>query len=335
MNEADAFKTYLNMTSGYLTQRALYVVASLKIADHLVEKPCSASTLAGRVNVDSDVLNRILRLLTSQNVFVCDEQGLYQLNDLSQYLVSTHKHSLCDFFCQEDPCRWNSYGHLEEGVRSGISSFECSYKDDYFSFLQKHPELFARFSQGVSVFARVEESIVMHEYPFEGFNNIIDVGGGQGSLLSKILLSNKKSHGVLFDSTQMLGDGSLFTQNNLTDRCTFVEGSFFDDNVPENGDLYILKRILHDWPDDKCLTLLKNIHQAMPTHAKLLVVDFIVSNDPQDAIVNELDLIMFCLLNRKERTIAEFSDLFERSGFKISSVSKTDAMVSLIELVKS
>jgi len=177
---------------------------------------------------------------------------------------------------------------------------------------------------------------VVEAYDFSGINRIVDVGGGHGTLLSAVLAALPEATGVLYDLPEVIegADANLKASGQFK-RIEKVAGSFFD-GVPDNADAYIMKHIIHDWDDERCLQLLRNCHAAMPAHAKLLVCEKVLSEDNRSVYTRIQDLVM--LLNTpggRERTEAEFGALFQKAGFRLTRAISTKVDNWILEVQKA
>jgi hypothetical protein len=116
----------------------------------------------------------------------------------------------------------------------------------------------------------------------------------------------------------------------LANRCSVVEGSFFD-SVPSGADAYLMRHVLHDWTDEECVQILRNVRKVIPSNGRVLVVEFSVSGPNEASLGKDLDMIMLAFPNGKERTSAEYGALFQQAGFRLSGVTSTRTAVSVVE----
>ena len=151
-------------------------------------------------------------------------------------------------------------------------------------------------------------------------------------MLMMLLNAHKRLRGVLFDLPHVTG-GALHVAD-LADRCQVVAGDFLV-SVPEGGDAYILKHIIHDWDDERAIQILGNCHRAMSSGGRLLLVDPVIPPGNAAHFGKLLDLEMLVLTPRgRERTRAEFQDLLKRSGFRLRRVVATNTHLSVVEGTK-
>jgi hypothetical protein len=182
-----------------------------------------------------------------------------------------------------------------------------------------------------------ETAHIVSSYDFAPYHIITDIGGGKGGLLAEILRSKKSSsdqQGILFDLPYVEKSAEEYLASmHLTDRITFVPSTGFFE-VPQGADLYILKRILHDWNDTDSITILKNCHDAMQQNSRLLIIENIVSQENVRDFSKDIDIAMMVLFGGKERTKTEWETLLAYANLKIVRIYKTPSMVSIIEVQK-
>jgi hypothetical protein len=172
---------------------------------------------------------------------------------------------------------------------------------------------------------------VLASYSFVGARTVVDVGGSHGAFVAAVLQREKTARGVLFDRPEVVeGAGATLNAAGVADRVERVGGSFFE-SVPAGGDVYLVKHILHDWNDDECVTILKNVRTAMTPDARVVVVEMIINDQGPPSPAPLLDLNMLVMLTGKERTADEISALFAKAGLKLSGVTSTHSPVTVIE----
>jgi O-methyltransferase len=163
-------------------------------------------------------------------------------------------------------------------------------------------------------------------YDFSRIERIVDVGGGEGALLRDILAATPKLQGVLFDLPQVVAGASKLLKGDFAARCQIVGGNFFD-SVPEGADAYLLKGVLHDWPDDDAVKILRNTRLAIRPEGTLLLIEAIVDSAARPAGL--MDLLML-VIGGRERTEADFRSLLASARFTLTRIIPTEAS-SLIE----
>jgi C-methyltransferase len=314
------------------TSQAITVAAQLGVADALAEGPLPIDELSARVNADADALRRLLRALISRGVFRHRRDGRYELNSLADTLRSNARPSMKSaarfYGSQEQRERWTL---LVDSVRTGTSVVPALRGKSSFDYFADKPELSELFNQTMTSVSEMTDAPVVAGYDFSAYPTIVDVGGGHGPLLATILAAAPTSRGVLYDLPRVVMNApDLLRKNKVADRVRIEEGSFFD-SVPHGGDAYVLKNIIHDWPDEKAVEILRNVHAAAGPRAILLLVEFVIPEHDRDFPGKWVDLEMLLNLGARERTAAEYRDLLSQAGFRMTRVVQTAAPLSVVE----
>jgi hypothetical protein len=299
-----------DLLRGALGTRALAIAADLGVADALAAGPRPVADVAQELGADDDTLRRLLRALASEGVFAQEEPGVFRNTDASDLLVGG----------------WGAFAHLFGGVwfravadlgPSAEPPFPKTFGTDFWSWLAEHPDERAAFDlameQGNE--RRVDRLAALD---WRGDETVVDVGGGNGSLLLGLLQRHPELLGIVFDLPETTRD-----EGSLGERCTFVAGSFFE-CVP-SGDVYVLSTILHDWDDEAATRILGTIRSSADTRARLLVLDAVVPDGPGPHGSKWLDLLMLTLFGGRERDEAEWRALLAAGGFE--SVAIEDGLI--------
>jgi len=322
----------LQIISGFWISRAVYVIAKLGIPDLLKSGPKTAEELASETDTHAPSLFRILRALVSVGVLSIDEDGRFAQTPLSETLVTTTPGSLRWFAVSElGQEHYPAWGNLMHSVKTGEIAFDNFFGVDIWKYFQQNPEDAAVFNNSMTnVTAHTNEAITSL-YDFSQFGTIIDVGGGHGGLITSILEKNPQVKGVLFDAAEVIeGARPKIQAAGLSDRLETVAGDFFK-SVPEGGDAYVMKWIIHDWDDEKSNTILRNIRNRMQPNSKLILVDCVVPETDEPHFSKFIDLNMLVMTGGKERTEKEFAQILEAAGFKLLRVISTDMPHSIVE----
>lgn len=325
----------MELASAHILARAIHVAAVFKIADHLVDGPCNLHELAYKVNADHDALYRLLRLLASNDIFSEDEHRNFSLTTLAMPLVSGHTESLQSWLANHDgdEKRWRSYGHMAYSVQTGKPAFNHVFGQGYFDFISQDADMAKSFDEGMRNLSEKEDICIAGCYDFSPHATMTDIGGGKGGLISAIMKSHPTLSGILYDlpHVQISAEAYIFEQD-LTSRINFKSGSFFD-AVPFGSDVYVLKRILHDWDDELCIQILSNCRKAMKPSAKLLIIEAIVAPANDRDFAKDVDLAMLVLFGGKERTQKEWENLLDRANLKLLGIHPTPSMLSILEII--
>jgi ubiquinone/menaquinone biosynthesis C-methylase UbiE len=202
-----------------------------------------------------------------------------------------------------------------------------------YRYNQQTPQLSARFDHAMSALAEKQKKAILDNYDFSDLNTILDIAGGQGSLLISILTKYPKLNAILFDvAGSIQRSQKLIAQEQLESRCQTIAGSFFEiQTIPIEKDLYILKHVLHNWDDEQALTILKNCRQVMRVNTKLLIIEGVISpKTAQRSVLLDLHLLV-SFASGKLRTEAEFNQLLQQSGFQLIQITATQSDMSIIE----
>jgi SAM-dependent methyltransferase len=320
------------MIFGKCVTMALSVAAKLRIADKVAAGAKSADELGKETQTHGPTLYRVLRALSGLGVFSESADGKFSLTPMGELLrsdVPGSMRGMADFV--GDKWSWDAWGDLMYSVRTGKTAFDHVFGEPCFDYLKKHPTESETFNEAMTGFSGMVAPAVVEAYDFTPFRTIVDVGGGHGKLLSEVLKANAKVKGIVFDAPHVAaGANEAIAKAGLADRCKAEGGDFFK-AVPAGGDAYMMMHIIHDWPDDLAITILKNCRKGVNAGGKLIVVDAVVAppNVPDPAKI--LDLEMLVIPGGKERSENEFATIFAAAGWKLNRVVPTKSPKSIIE----
>jgi hypothetical protein len=317
---------------GFILSGALAAVTELGVADRLAQGPKSPGLLAEELGADASSLYRALRLLASVGVFTEDAEGRFGLTPAAELLRAQAPGSLRDAVLMlTQKIFWAPTGELSETIRTGRTPFDRIFGKPFFDYLASDAAAGAIFHRGMSSLSDLENGPIARSYDFSPFQRVVDVGGGHGGFLIEVLQAAPRLRGVLFDHAHVLAE-SRIAGAGLSARCEHAPGDFFQ-AVPSGADVYVLKRILHDWSDEVCVSILRNCRSAMAEGGRVLVIDTVIppGNAPHGGKV--LDVMMMASLPGRERTEAEFRKLFAQAGLRLSRVLPTPTAMSITEAV--
>ncbi|HZB30259.1 MAG TPA: methyltransferase [Streptosporangiaceae bacterium] len=319
----------LRLLQGAWTTQALHVAAALGIADELADRAATSGELAAATGAHADSLHRLLRYLVTLGVLTGDDESGYRLADVGRLLRSDVAGSERERALTYGTWNYRAFGGLLHTIRTGEPAFDHVFGMSPYDYLAAHPDearSFDRQMQRAEVFfAKVPEV-----YDFSGAKTIVDVAGGNGGLLAAILAAAPTARGILFDAEHVVAaarDG--LRDRGVLDRCDLAGGNFLE-SVPSGGDVYVLSRVLHNWDDIDCQTLLTNCHEAMETGATLLILEHLIPSEIPGGIPGEegdcaaarppaiaLDINMMALFGGRERTWEDFGSLLATAGFDL------------------
>jgi hypothetical protein len=284
------------------------------------------------VGADPDALGRLLRALIGRGVFCRRDDGRYQLNSLASTLRSNAPVSMASaarfYGSREQRERWTL---LVDSIRTGRSVVPVLHGMESFDYFAEHPRHAELFNRTMTSISQLTDAAVIAGYDFGAYPTIVDVGGGHGPLLAAILASAPASQGVLYDLPEVVSVApKMLCKSDVADRVHIETGSFFD-RIPAGGDAYVLKNIIHDWPDDKAVQILRNVRTAAGPHATVLLVELVIPDHDRDFPGKWADLEMLLNLAARERTADEYRKLLSQAGFRMTRVVQTASPLSVVE----
>jgi hypothetical protein len=328
--------TLRDLINGYQTSQALHVVVKLGIADLLSDGSRTSDELAEAVGAHPEALYRLLRAVAALGVLREEADRRFALTELGAELRSDHPRSLAGWAAFiGTPSYWRAWGDLLHSVQTGENAFRHVHGTDPWTYRMRHQDLSADFDRAMASLSRRAADAVLAVFDFSRFKSIIDIGGGNGAFLATILAKHPNPRGVVFDQPHVVaGAESFLREAGVAERCETVGGNFFT-SVPAGGDAYLLKQILHDWDDQRCLEILRVCRTAMTPGAALLAIERDLGG-PNDAHAAKLsDLNMLVAPGGQERSPQQYADLFEASGFRSIGAVSTATDIAIFEAVAS
>jgi hypothetical protein len=306
---------------GYQTTALVYTFTKLGVADHLAEGPKSSTELAKLTGAHPEALLRFLRASAAFGLCEIVDPETFAPSPLTQCLCSGPK-SLQGFALgMGQPGHLRPFEYLYTGVMENRSVAQDALGMPMWQYYDTHPEAKATLTAHLDEVTVLVAPLVAKYFDLSGFRRIVDVGGNQGHFLSAILDAAPAATGVLFDRPEVMDDArATITARGFADRVEFVGGSFLDE-VPEGGDLYLVKGIMHDWDNGPAERILANCRRAAGSGSTMLSLEGIVRDQPPlDQMVHLIDLAMLLLVGGRERTRSEFDQLFGAAGWQITKV---------------
>ena len=324
------------MAIGHYVSRALHLAAKLGLADLLKDGPRHYGQLAEATVTHAPALNRVMRLLASVGVFDEHDGGTFSLTPLGESLRADVPGSMrAGVMLFGGPRTQDAWKELEYCVRTGEPAHRRRGVSDPFTELRANPDEAASFDAAMADFTKLVAVAVAATYDFAPARTIVDVGGGNGTLLIGILSALPALRGVVFDRPDAAAHASQqITAAGLNERCQAVGGDFFTE-VPSGGDAYLLKHVIHDWDDDRARSILDNCRRAMSPAARLLIIEGVyppridTSLASRGAAANDVNMLV--VTGGRQRSEAEFHALFDATGFRLARIVPTPANVSIIE----
>ena len=318
---------------GFIPAISLNVAAKLGVADQLSKGPKDVSELAQATHVSEDALYRVMRALSIFGVFKELNGRRFEQTPASDLLRADHPQSLRPFVLFfPDPLHFRCYSNLMHSVKTGETTGKVTLGKELFEYLREAPEDSETFNAAMVNLTQMFIPAVLEAYDFSGTNTLVDIGGGHGSVLASILQKYPSMKGILADIDYVVaGADSYLKSMGVADRCQTVPIDFFK-SVPSGGDTYILKNIIHDWDDERSLTILTNIRTALANNkqGKVLLLEIVI--EPGANPLGYLaDIEMMVLAGGRERSEQEYRGLFARAGFRLTRIVPTKGPQSVIE----
>jgi len=316
---------------GYWVSQAIYVATELGIADLLADGPRTADDLAAAAGAHAPSLYRVLRLLASEGVFAEAEDGRFGLTPMAAPLRRDAGPLWLQVLFLGQGASWQAAGSLLHTARTGETAFEHVHGVNFFEYHRQHPDEWALFDQLMAANTAPAARAVAAAYDFSRVGTIVDVGGGRGALAIGLLTAHPHLRGVVFDQPAVAaGAREAIAAAGLADRCEVVGGDFFA-AVPDGGDAYVLKFILHDWDDERSMAILRACRHAMPHDGRLLVIELLVPQGNAPSFAKTQDVNMLINLGGWERTEAEHRALYAAAGFDLTRAIPAQGELHILE----
>jgi SAM-dependent methyltransferase len=334
----------LDIVWGWKKGEVLYTCIKLGIFESIAsggEGGKTAAELAAAMKYHEDNLKRVMRLAAVLKILDYEvNTAKFTLNEVSKAVTGENSIKPLVIMHLSGPSKL-AWGNLVPAVTQGVCPFEFAHGVTVYDYLESHTEEQDNFNKAMS--AQAMSKLYFGEYlekyyPFAEFKHVVDVGGGEGALLAQIVQRNTHTIGTVVDLPQVVAGGKLKLDGEykeIKDRLHYFGANFFTTPVPAGGDAYVIKLVIHNWNDDKAVAILKNVYNAMADNSKLIVIEKVIDEQKLDLFSLLQDIHMLATCGGKERTVAEFSELYEKAGFKLTKVVPiVNSPVSVIEGVK-
>jgi hypothetical protein len=312
------------LLTGHMAPHVIYTATRLGLPALLAGGTTGTAELATATGTHAQSLARLLRALASIGIVTEPAAGDFRLTPMGTLLLPEAENSLnATVLLNFNEEAWRSWTALEHSIRTGEPSFEHIYETQAFPYFASQPGLMEIFNRAMAERTRQAAIAVVANYDFSRYNTIVDVGGNDGTLLAGILNTNLGAKGVLFDTADGIAQApEALARAGVDDRCQIVAGDFFE-SVPEGGDLYTLKSVIHDWDDERSIAILKSCRAAIPDNGVLLVVEPVMPDVADDTltiptVVSDINMLVYT--GGVERTVSEFAALLTAAGFTLTNV---------------
>lgn len=325
------FVNMLQMLHGLHFSTCLSCLAQLGIPDLVETGPQSAAELAAQVGVQPQALYRLMRATASIGVLAEGPDGKFSETPLSAVLRSNARPT-ARHLAMMGAREWHMRGweRLEYTVRTGQTALDDVYGMPAFAYFSSHPAEAQIFNDTMTGLSMLDSPAIAEACSFDGIRSIVDVGGGHGLLLANILERNPHLRGTLYEVPHVIEGARNGPLLPVMDRCTLIAGDMFT-SVPGGADVYIMKHIIHDWPDDVCVKILSSCRQGVNPGGKLLVADSVIQPGNEFSFGKIMDIQMMIFPGGLERTQDQFRDLLAASGWRLNRIIPTAAPESIVE----
>lgn len=326
----------LQMMNAYRLSQSISVAAKLGIADLLADGPKSSEELAQATGTHAQSLYRVLRALASFGIFAEDETGLFGLTPRAAMLQTNVPGSIRAYASViGDEWHWRMWGGVVHSVKTGEPAFDHLFGMEFQDYYNQNPEVAKNFDAAMVSALGMTDAAIIGNYDFSSFGKVVDVGtgGGDGNLIASILKKNPTMQGVFFDTpTRIEKVRGVIEAAGIGDRCELVAGDVFE-SFP-SGDAYIIKNLIHDYDDERAVKILKNCRDAIAENGKILVVEMIIppANEPSLGKILDVEALIMTS-GATERTEAQYRELLDAAGFKLTKVISSRSPMSIIEAV--
>jgi precorrin-6B methylase 2 len=320
----------IQMLAGFQVSQALYVVAKLGVATALLAGPRSIEELAAATHADGDALRRLIRLLATLGVFRRMDEDTVEITALGATLAEGPSESVRDFACYWMQTHYAPFGDSLYTARTGEQVTTRYYGMPYFDWIFTDPARVEMLNGAMANVTNAVRAGMFDSYQLPPGDIAADIGGSDGTLLSRLLVGDVNRRGIVFDRPEVVPAArKVLARNGLADRIEVIAGDFFDAVPPAN--IYVLGFILHDWDDASCTRILRTIAKSASPGARLVLVESVMPPGDMLHFAKTIDVIMLVAHGGRERTPAQYEALLATGGFTLDRIVPTPTPFSFIE----
>ena len=311
----------------------IYVAATLGIADQLTDGPKSIAALASTAVVDPNALYRVLRALASQGIFAETGDCHFTLTPKAELLREDVPGSLRAWAMMlGGESFWKPWGELLACVKTGETAFNRVFGMGRWEYLAAHPDAAETFNRMAASNTDGRATPILEAYDFSAATTVIDLGGGRGVLMAAVLTKHPHVTGVLTDLPAVAEEAKAFlATQGLGARCTVLSSDLLAE-VPQGGDIYVMKSVLHGLNDEHAVAVLKNCRTAMTASATLLVIEAVLPpHGSPSPLINMLDVHRMVMTGSQERSQEDLRAFLETAGFTLHRVIQTGTQDHIFE----
>lgn len=323
----------IRMGYGFMYTKLVYMAANLNLGERLAS-PRPSNEIAEELGLYPPFLYRLMRAIAGEGILTEVEEGVFGLTEMGECLKPDHPDgAYASILASCSPAVIAAWEKLPEVLENGGVGFERAFGKSWFEWLSEHPELSTQFNKSMAGVFGMEPPLVAEAYDFSVFESIVDIGGGNGNLLSHILGRYQEPRGLVFDQSHVVSEAeALLADRGIRDRITTQAGDFFT-SVPEGFDAYILSHVIHDWDDDKSIEILSNCRKAINPGGRLLILEWVLPEGDTPHVARVVDINMMMLMGGEERTGKQYGRLLDKAGIRMTRIIPTACECSIVEAV--
>ncbi|XP_069801324.1 acetylserotonin O-methyltransferase-like isoform X1 [Dendropsophus ebraccatus] len=315
----------LDYMDGFAVSKTIFTACELGVFDllHEVQEPISAVAIASRLSTSVDGMERLLDACVGLELLKVDlktSEGYYSNTDVSTlYMVKSSPRTLYYMIMYYSNSLYLYFQFLPQAVREGKSQYEralgLSTKESFEALYRSEEEMLT-FIHFMDSIWNICGKDVIQAFDFSIFHTVYDLGGCSGGLAKQFVSTYKESTVTIMDMPKVVQTAKKHFITESEQQIHFLEGDFFNDPIPE-ADLYIMARIIHDWTEEKCLSLLRKIYQSCRPGGGVLIVEALLNEDRSGPVHSQLfSLKMLVQTEGKERMPSEYTKLLTDAGFR-------------------
>lgn len=335
MTDEDRTKCF-DLLSAFAISQVLHVSAALRLGHHMVGSPKTAVELAELTHAHASSLHRLLCALANIGV-ASEEAGAFALTPLGRDCLASDSEESLEALARylAHPTCWTTWADLLYSIKTGKPAFPRIYGASAWEYRSKDPNLNRTYNAAMRAVSHGQQDSITAHYDFSNVRTVVDVGGGNGTVLADLLTRHSQMRGVLFDQPHVVREAAEVLESaGVADRCEIVAGDFFEGS-PSGGDVYLMRAVIHNWDDESATAILSGCRRAMVMGAKLLLIEGI-SKKPSSNLERTfwpsfLDLHMLVMLGGRQRSAEEFAALYAATNFRLTKIIDLPGQYHLIE----